>query len=112
MAYTHTLDISDQIMVAPKTKVGAVEKTEVVTGVYATATCTSDTDTETTRGAWVMLDLTTANPDHFIEYSKLTGLPGRATTEVNIWHTSVKEALEKENDAIPSKPVIKTASWS
>ena len=112
MAYTHALNISDQLMVIPKTKVGETEKTEVITGVYATAKCTSDESVETTRSAWVMLDLTTADPDHFIAYSELTGLPGRATTEVNIWHTSVKEALEKENADTPSKPVVKIASWS
>jgi|TARA_E500000305_G_C4022259_1_gene239592 hypothetical protein len=112
MAYTHSLDISNHLMVAEKTKVGDEEKNEVVTGVYVTATCTSDKKVETTRSTWVMLDLTTADPDHFIEYSKLTGLPGRATTEVNIWHTSVKEALEKENADAPSKPVFKLASWS
>ena len=33
MEYTHTLEITNQLLVTPKTKVGSVEKTNVITGV-------------------------------------------------------------------------------
>ena len=112
MAYTHTLEITDQLLVTPKTKVGSVEKTNVITGVYATATCKDESGTETSRSSWVMLDVASSDPDYFIEFDKLTSLPGRATTQVNTWHTAVKDALEIENADVPSQPAVRTASWS
>ena len=112
MEYTHTLEITNQLLVTPKTKVGSVEKTNVITGVYATATCKDESGTETSRSSWVMLDVASSDPDYFVEFDKLTSLPGRATTKVNTWHTAVKEALEIENAASPSKPAVRTASWS
>jgi len=99
-------------MVTPKTKVGSVEKTDVITGVYATATCKDDSGTETSRSSWVMLDVASSDPDYFVEFDKLTSLPGRATTQVNTWHTSVKELLEIENADAPSQPAVRTVSWS
>ena len=112
MGYTHTVDITNQLLVTPKTKVGNVDKTNVITGVYATATCKDEAGTETSRSSWVMWDTTTSDPDYFVEYDKLTSLPGRATTQVNTWHTAVKEVLEKENADVPSQPAVRTASWS
>ena len=112
MEYTHTLEITNQLLVTPKTKVGSVEKTNVITGDYATATCKDESGTETSRSSWVMLDVASSDPDYFVEFDKLTSLPGRATTKVNTWHTAVKEALEIENAASPSKPAVRTASWS
>ncbi len=112
VGYTHTLNITNQLLVTPKTKVGTIEKTNVITGVYATATCKDESGTETSRSSWVMLDVASSDPDYFVEYDKLTSLPGRATTKVNTWHTAVKEALEIENAASPSQPAVRTASWS
>ena len=112
MAYTHTLEITDQLMVTPKTKVGSVEKTDVITGVYATATCKDDSGTEMSRSSWVMLDVASSDPDYFVEFDKLTSLPGRATTQVNTWHTSVKELLEIKIADAPSQPAVRTVSWS
>lgn len=112
MGYTHTVDITNQLLVTPKTKVGNVDKTNVITGVYATATCKDEAGTETSRSSWVMWDTKTSDPDYFVEYDKLTSLPGRATTQVNTWHTAVKEVLEKENADVPSQPAVRTASWS
>mgnify|MGYP003115845754 CR=1 FL=1 len=112
VGYTHTVDITNQLLVTPKTKVGSVEKTNVITGVYATATCKDEAGTETSRSSWVMWDTKTSDPDYFVEYDKLTSLPGRATTQVNTWHTAVKEVLEKENADVPSQPAVRTASWS
>ena len=91
---------------------GNVDKTNVITGVYATATCKDEAGTETSRSSWVMWDTKTSDPDYFVEYDKLTSLPGRATTQVNTWHTAVKEVLEKENADVPSQPAVRTASWS
>ena len=59
-----------------------------------------------------MLDVASSDPDYFIEFDKLTSLPGRATTQVNTWHTSVKELLEIENADAPSQPAVRTVSWS
>jgi len=112
VGYTHTLNITNQLLVTPKTKVGTIEKTNVITGVYATATCKDESGTETSRSSWVMLDVASSDPDYFVAYDKLTSLPGRATTKVNTWHTAVKEALEIENAASPSQPAVRTASWS
>ena len=112
MEYTHTLEITNQLLVTPKRKVGNVEKTNVVSGVYAKATCKDEVGTETSRGSWVMWDTETSDPDYFVEYDKLTSLPGRATTQVNAWHTAVRDALEIENAAVPSQPEVRTASWS
>jgi hypothetical protein len=112
VGYTHTVDITNQLLVTPKTKVGNVDKTNVITGVYATATCKDEAGTETSRSSWVMWDTKTSDPDYFVEYDKLTSLPGRATTQVNTWHTAVKEVLEKENADVPSQPAVRTASWS
>jgi len=112
MEYTHTLEITDQLLVTPKRKVGKIEKTNVVSGVYAKATCKDEAGTETSRSSWVMWDTKTSDPDYFVEYDKLTSLPGRATTQVNTWHTAVKDALEIENAAVPSQPAVRTASWS
>ena len=113
MAYVHDLTITDRIRVAPSKKIGDDTTQEIVIeAVVCIAKCTDDATSEVaSTDPWVTIDLSELTASDFVAFDDLTGLPTRATTQLEAWGEEQKSGLEAQLAARAVASKEQSAPW-